>query len=95
MLAPTAPHRPDSGQVGRRLTGIKDAARALAEHGGQVQKESAIVEFQVQLSAVPADTDRLEAMLEAEDPAAVSELDGHGRAPFQWSQLALRAFGPP
>ena len=42
-------------------------------------KEDAAVEFQVQLTQSLADTDRLAAMLEAEDPAAVSELDGAAR----------------
>ena len=37
------------------------------------------MEFQVQMSELPADPDRLEAMLEAEDPAAISEFDGHAR----------------
>jgi hypothetical protein len=39
------------------------------------------MEYQVQLSAAPADVSRLEAMLEAEDPAAVSEVDG---CALQW-----------
>jgi hypothetical protein len=34
------------------------------------------MEYQVQLPAPVVDAARLEAMLEAEDPAAVSELDG-------------------
>ena len=37
------------------------------------------MEYQVQLRETPADAERLEAMLEAEDPAAVSELDGAAR----------------
>ena len=37
------------------------------------------MEFQVQLNQALADADRLEAMLEAEDPAAISELDGAAR----------------
>jgi hypothetical protein len=39
------------------------------------------MEYQVQLPALPADAARLEAMLEAEDPSAVSEVDG---AALQW-----------
>ena len=41
--------------------------------------EDATVEYQVQLNQTPADAHRLEAMLEAEDPSAVSELDGAAR----------------
>lgn len=39
------------------------------------------MEYQVQLSQAPVDASRLEAMLEAEDPAAVSEVDG---CALQW-----------
>ena len=39
------------------------------------------MEYQVQLNAAPADVARLEAMLESEDPAAVSEVDG---STLQW-----------
>jgi len=47
------------------------------------------MEYQVQLPRQPGDAARLEAMLEAEDPAAVSELDG---AALQWRvNTSLRA----
>ena len=47
------------------------------------------MEYQVQLREAPADASRLEAMLEAEDPAAVSEVDG---CSLQWRvNTSLRA----
>jgi len=47
------------------------------------------MEFQVQLLESPADADRLEEMLQAEDPAAVAEFDG--RARVWWVNTTLKA----